>query len=1000
MFYCLILLLLLCLSSTYLSFSQNHDATILRQAKLSLSDPAQSLSSWSENDVTPCHWRGITCDAATSAVLSVNLSSFMLVGPFPSVLCRLPSLSLLSLYNNSINGSLSDHDLTSCRNLRHLNLSENLLVGSIPKSLPYNLPNLRSLEISGNNLSDTIPTTFGEFKNLESLNLAGNLLSGTIPASLGNVSTLRELRLAYNFFTPSRIPSQLGNLTELRVLWLAGCNLVGPLPQTLSGLTQLVSLDLTANRLTGSLPSWITELKSIEQIEIFKNSFSGELPKAMGNMTMLKSFDASTNKLTGKIPDGLARLNLVSLNLFENMLEGALPESITRSKTLTELKLFNNRLTGEIPSQLGANSPLQYVDFSYNKFYGEIPKNLCGGGKLEYLMIIGNSFSGEIPTNLGKCRSLTRVRLSKNKLSGHVPREFWGLPRLSLLELSENTFTGTISEAIAGAKNLSNLRISKNQFSGSIPGEIGSLNGLVEITGDHNNFSGEVPSSFVRLKQLSRLDLSSNKLSGEIPRGVSGLKNLNELNLANNHLSGEVPRELGDLPVLNYLDLSKNLFSGEVPPELQNLKLNVINLSYNHLSGRVPPLYANKNYASSFVGNRDLCLDDHDSLCRKITRSKRIGYVWILLLIFILACLVFVVGLVMFIANCKRMRASKRARLSPSKWRSFHKLHFSEHEIVDCLEERNVIGSGSSGKVYRAELSGGEVVAVKKLNKTVKGGEDGFGVSLNRDVFAAEVETLGTIRHKSIVRLWCCCSSGDCKLLVYEYMPNGSLADALHSHRKGGVLLGWPERLRIAIDAAEGLSYLHHDCVPPIVHRDVKSSNILLDGDYGAKVADFGIAKIGQMSGAKSPEAMSGIAGSCGYIAPEYVYTLRVNEKSDIYSFGIVLLELVTGKQPTDPELGDKDMVKWVCTTLDQCGLESVIDPTLDLGFKEEISKVIHIGLLCTSPLPLNRPSMRKVVIMLQEVSGAMSSSVRNVSKRSKSSGKLSPYYVEDVNSV
>lgn len=994
MLYCLILLLLLCLSSTYLCLSLNHDATILRQAKLGLSDPAQSLSSWSENDVTPCNWRGITCDA-TSSVFSVDLSSFMLLGPFPSVLCRLPSLSFLSLYNNSINGSLSGDEFTSCRNLSHLDLSENLLVGSIPESLPFNLPNLRRFEISGNNLSDAIPASFGEFRKLESLNLAGNLLSGTIPASLGNASTLRELRLAYNPFSPSRIPSQLGNLTELRVLWLAGCNLVGPVPETLSGLTRLVSLDLTTNQLTGSIPSWITELKSVEQIEIFNNSFSGELPEAMDNMTMLKSFDASTNKLTGKIPDGLAGLiSLESLNLFENMLEGPLPESITRSKALTELKLFNNKLTGEIPSQLGANSPLQYVDFSYNRFSGEIPANLCGGGKLEYLMLIGNSFSGEIPRNLGKCRSLTRVRLNNNKLSGHVPEEFWGLPRLSLLELSENSFTGTVSEAIVGAKNLSNLRISKNQFSGSIPGEIGSLDGLIEIAGDENNFSGEVPSTLVKLKQLSRLDLSSNQLSGEIPRGIRGWKNLNELDLGNNHLSGEVPRELGDLRVLNYLDLSNNQFSGEVPPELQNLKLNVINLSYNHLSGRVPPLYANKNYASSFLGNADLCID---SLCRKIRRSKNMGYVWILLSIFVLACLVFVVGVVMFIANCKKMRATKRDRFSASKWRSFHKLRFSEHEIVDCLDERNVVGSGSSGKVYRAELSGGEVVAVKKLNKTGKGGEND---SVNRDVFAAEVETLGTIRHKSIVRLWCCCSSGDCKLLVYEYMPNGSLADALHSHRKGGVLLGWPERMRIALDAAEGLSYLHHDCVPPIVHRDVKSSNILLDGDYGAKVADFGIAKVGQISGSKSPEAMSGIAGSCGYIAPEYVYTLRVNEKSDIYSFGIVLLELVTGKQPTDPELGDKDMVKWVCTTLDQCGLETVIDPKLDLGFEEEISKVIHIGLLCTSPLPLNRPSMRKVVIMLQEVSGAVSSSGQNESKRSKSSGKLSPYYVEEVNSV
>ncbi|ESQ54400.1 hypothetical protein EUTSA_v10024311mg [Eutrema salsugineum] len=990
MLYCFIVLL--CLSSTYLTLSLNHDATILRQAKLGLSDPAQFLSSWSDNDVTPCQWSGVTCNAMSS-VISVDLSSFMLVGPFPSILCHLPSLSYLSLYNNSINGSLSGDDFTACRNLGHLDLSENLLVGSIPESLPFKLPNLRNLYISGNNLSDSIPASFGEFRKLESLNLAGNFLSGTIPASLGNVSTLRELKLAYNLFSPSLIPSQLGNLTELRVLWLAGCSLVGPVPQALSGLTQLVSLDLTTNRLTGSVPSWITQLKSIEQIELFNNSFSGELPEAMDNMTMLRRFDASMNNLTGRIPDGLTRLNLESLNLFENMLEGPLPQSITRSKTLSELKLFNNRLTGALPSQLGANSPLQYVDLSYNQFSGEIPANLCGEGKLEYLMLIGNLFFGEIPTSMGKCRSLTRVRLSNNKLSGHIPDEFWGLPRLSLLELSDNSFTGRIPQTISGAKNLSNLRISTNQFSGSIPGEIGLLNGLIEISGAENNFTGEIPKSLVKLKQLSRLDLSTNHLSGEIPRGIRGWKNLNELYLANNNLSGEISGEIGTVHVLNYLDLSNNQFSGEIPVELQNLKLNVLNLSYNHLSGTIPPLYADKIYARNFLGNPGLCVD-LDGLCQKITRPKNNGYAWILLSIFTLAGLVFVVGIVMFIAKFMKIRASKKQspRFAASKWRSFHKLHFSEHEIAGCLVERNVIGIGSSSKVYKAELSGGEVVAVKKLNKTAKGG-DGNSDSLNRDVFTAEVETLGTIRHKSIVRLWCCFSSGDCKLLVYEYMPNGSLADALHRRRKGAVLLGWPERLKIALDAAEGLSYLHHDCVPPIVHRDVKSSNILLDRDYGAKVADFGIAKIGQMSGVKTLEAMSGIAGSCGYIAPEYVYTLRVNEKSDIYSFGVVLLELVTGKQPTDQELGDKDMAKWVCNTLDQCGLEPVIDPKLDLGFKEEISKVIHIALLCTSPLPLNRPSMRKVVIMLQQVSAAVSCSGANASKSTMTGGKLTPYY-------
>jgi serine/threonine protein kinase len=261
------------------------------------------------------------------------------------------------------------------------------------------------------------------------------------------------------------------------------------------------------------------------------------------------------------------------------------------------------------------------------------------------------------------------------------------------------------------------------------------------------------------------------------------------------------------------------------------------------------------------------------------------------------------------------------------------------------------------------------------------------------EAFEAEVETLGKIRHKNIVKLWCCCTTRDCKLLVYEYMPNGSLGDLLHSS-KGG-MLGWQTRFKIILDAAEGLSYLHHDCVPPIVHRDVKSNNILIDGDYGARVADFGVAKVVDLTG-KAPKSMSVIAGSCGYIAPEYAYTLRVNEKSDIYSFGVVILEIVTRKRPNAAELGDKDLVKWVCSTLDQKGVEHVIDPKLESCYREEISKMLNVGLLCTSPLPINRPSMRRVVKMLQEIGGGDDESQCKTRADDKD-GKLTPYYNEET---
>ncbi|XP_017971519.1 PREDICTED: receptor-like protein kinase HSL1 [Theobroma cacao] len=959
----------------------NQEGLYLQRVKQSLSDPTNALSSWNDRDDTPCNWRGISCDSVTGRVNSVNLSDFQLAGPFPVFLCRLPSISSISLVNNFINSSLPS-DLSTCQNLTTLNLSQNLIVGSLPDSLAE-IPTLKNVILFGNNFSGEIPASFGRFQRLELLNLAGNLLNGTIPPFLGNISTLKELDLAYNPFLPSHIPSELGNLTNLEQLFLAGCNLVDQIPPRFSRLSGLINLDLSFNRLTGSIPSSISELKKIEQLELYNNSLSGGLPLTMGNLTTLKRFDASMNELTGTIPTGLCGLQLESLNLFDNRLEGTLPESITRSKDLRELKLFNNKLRGRLPSQLGENSPLQSLDLSYNQFSGEIPENLCAKGQLEDLVLIYNSFSGKIPESLGKCWSLGRVRFKHNHFSGRVPDGFWGLPRVFLLELAENSFSGQISKTISSAHNLSVLSISNNPFSGSLPDEIGSLKTLVEISASGNGFTGRIPGSFVKLRQLVRLDLSENELDGGIPEGIKGWMNLNELNLGNNKLSGSIPRDIGSLPVLNYLDLSSNSFSGKIPIELQNLKLNVLNLSNNRLSGELPPIYAKEMYRNSFVGNPGLC-DDLEGLCPTIGKSKNQGYMWILRCIFVLAGLVFVVGVVWFYMKYRSFKKSKKGA-TILKWRSFHKLGFSEFEIADCLKEENVIGSGASGKVYKVVLRNGEAVAVKKLSGGVKKG-DSLSADTERDEFESEVETLGKIRHKNIVRLWCCCNAGDSKLLVYEYMPNGSLGDLLHSS-KGG-LLDWPTRYKIALDAAEGLSYLHHDCVPPIVHRDVKSNNILLDGEFGARVADFGVAKIVKRVG-KGAESMSAIAGSYGYIAPEYAYTLRVNEKSDIYSFGVVILELVTGKPPTDPEFGEKDVVKWVCATCDQKGVDQVIDPRLDSTYKEEICRVLDIGLLCTNALPINRPSMRKVVKLLQEAGG------ENKSKAGKD-GKLSPYYYNE----
>ncbi|KAK4787105.1 hypothetical protein SAY86_010938 [Trapa natans] len=978
--------------------SLNQDGLYLQSVKLFLADPDGYLSSWDRPDPTPCNWTGVTCDPSKLSVTALDLSSFNLAGPLPSLtplLCRLPLLSILSLSNNSINSTLPS-DISSCQRLSHIDLSQNLLTGSLPSSLA-DLPSLRYLDLTGNNFSGNIPDSFGRFQSLEVLSLVYNLFDRVIPSNLGNISTLKMLNLSYNPFTPGPIPPELGNLTNLEVLWLTECSLTGRIPDSLGNLRKLTDLDLAINFLDGPVPSSLANLTSVVQIELYNNSLVGELPKGLGSLSRLRLLDASMNQLTGSIPDELTQLPLESLNLYENNFTGELPRSIADSPNLYELRLFRNNLTGDLPKILGKNSPLRWVDVSSNSFSGEIPSTLCDMGELEELLMIQNSFSGPIPESLGNCRSLTRLRLGYNRLSGEVPGPLWGLPHVYLFEVVENLLSGPIAESIVGASNLSILSLSRNNFSGSIPSGLGGLSKLVDFSASDNKFSGSLPESITKLGQLVRLDLHNNVLSGELPRKIRDWKKLNELDLAHNGLSGAIPLEIGSLYVLNYLDLSDNKFSGEIPVELQNLKLNQLNLSYNKLSGDLPPLFAKEMYRNSFEGNPGLC-GDLEGLCGSRSQEKKHGYVWMLRTIFILAVLILIVGLYWFFMKYRKYKCAKRT-IDKTKWTlmSFHKLDFSEDEILSCLDEDNVIGAGSSGKVYKVVLSSGDAVAVKKLWQGIRkesGTEGGDlekgGCDLPDDGFDAEVQTLGKIRHKNIVKLWCCCTTHDTKLLVYEYMPNGSLGDLLHSSK--GALLDWPTRYRIAVDAAEGLSYLHHDCVPPIVHRDVKSNNILLDAEHGARVADFGVAKVVDSTG-KGIKSMSVIAGSCGYIAPEYAYTLRVNEKSDIYSFGVVLLELVTRRLPVDPDFGEKDLVRWVCVTLDQRGVNHVIDPKLDSCFKDEICKVLKVGLQCTSPLPINRPSMRRVVKLLQEVN----SNSNNPTKRCIKDGKLTPYYYEDA---
>lgn len=964
------------------SSSPRDIAILLRVKSGQLDDPNGLLDDWNGSAPNaPCSWNGIKCDRKTGQVVSIDFASFGIAGRFPADFCRISTLQKLNLGDNSFGESISSDSWSLCSHLHFLNISLNFFVGRLPEFITK-FDNLTILDVNSNNFSGEVPASLGRLPKLQVLNIANNLLNGSIPEFLTNLTELTRLEIAANPFKPGPLPSSIGRLGKLRIFYARYANLIGNFPDSIKDLKSIQNFDVANNNLSGKIPESFGELKTIQQIELFGNHFSGELPDMFSGLGSLSRFDASENNLTGKIPETLAHLPLESLNLNDNQLEGEISENLALNPNLSQFKLFNNRFSGTLPQNFGLSSDLDEFDVSGNNLKGSLPPNLCSRKKLRILNLFDNKFNGPIPESYGQCYSLSYVRIYNNQFSGELPTGFWGFDGYTFLELRNNNFQGSIPASISNARGLTQILISGNKFSGELPAELCNLEEVVIMDISKNQLSGELPSCITRLKTLQKLDLSQNRIKGQIPKSVSSWNDLTELNLANNQLTGEIPGELGTLPVLTYLDLATNLLSGEIPSELSKLKLNKFNVSNNRLEGKVPLGFDNDFFVSGLLGNPDLCSPDLKPLpqCR---RPKSVS----LYLVCILSAFAFILvgSLVCVLLKASKLLPIRSKRKSVWRITAFQRVGFTERDVLDALIEENLIGAGGSGRVYRVKLKNGQMVAVKKLWAAKRERE-------SEEVFRSEVETLGRVRHGNIVKLLYTGIGDDFRILVYEYMENGSLGDVLHGE-KGGLLLDWPRRFAIAVGAAHGLAYLHHDSVPAIVHRDVKSNNILLDEDFRPKVADFGLAKAMQRDAEESEQAMSHIAGSYGYIAPEYAYTLKITEKSDVYSFGVVLLELITGKRPNDSSFGEnKDIVKWVLEVATSskkdegtghivtCAsgildLNQLVDQRMNPSASNyaEIKNVFDVALLCTSALPINRPSMRRVVELLKVIPSARS---------------------------
>ncbi|XP_038714900.1 receptor protein-tyrosine kinase CEPR1-like [Tripterygium wilfordii] len=922
-FFIFVLLFSLSLSSEGINFNQSEFFSLM---KTSLS--GNVLSEWDVTRGKPyCNFPGVSCNNE-GYVEKIDISGWLLSGRFPADICSyLPELRVLRIGHNHLHGDLLD-SIINCTLLEELNMSSLYLGGSLPD--------------------------FSPLKSLRILDMSYNIFTGKFPLSVTNLTNLEVL----NFneipeFSAWKLTDDISMLIKLKYLILATCNVHGQIPASIGNMTSLVDLELSGNFLTGQIPAELGLLKNLQQLELYYNyELSGSIPEELGNLTELIDLDISVNKLMGKIPESICRLpKLQVLQLYNNSLTGELPSVIANSKTLRILSLYDNFLTGHVPQDLGQSSGMIVIDLSENQLSGPLPVDVCRGGKLQYFLVLDNMFSGEIPDSYENCNTLLRFRVSHNHLEGPIPEGLFSLPHVSIIDLSYNNLSGPIAKKIGNARNLSELFMQSNHISGVLPPEISQAINLVKI------------------------DLSNNLLSGPIPSQIRSLNKLNLLLLQSNKLNSSIPESLAFLKSLNVLDLSNNLLTGSIPESLCELLPNSINFSNNRLSGPIPLSLIKGGLVESFSGNPGLCMSvsvnssEHNfPICSVKYNRKKLNSIWAVGI----SAVLIIVGTALFIKRqCRNERAVMEhdETLSSSFFsfdvKSFHRISFNQQEILEAMVDKNIVGHGGSGTVYKIELKSGEVVAVKRLwSQKTKHSAPDDRLILDKEL-NTEVETLGSIRHKNIVKLYCYFSSLDCSLLVYEYMPNGNLWDALH---KGRILLDWPIRHQIALGVAQGLAYLHHDLLPQIIHRDIKSSNILLDVNYQAKVADFGIAKVLQARGGKD-STTTVIAGTYSYLAPEYAYSCKATTKCDVYSFGVVLMELITGKKPVEEEYGEnKNIVYWVSTKVDtKEGVMEVLDKRLSGSFRDKMIQVLRIAIRCASKTPSYRPTMNEVVQLLKE---------------------------------
>ncbi|KAL6577989.1 hypothetical protein OROMI_010317 [Orobanche minor] len=825
-------------------------------------------------------------------------------------------------------------------------------------------------------------------------------LAGKMSGDIGGLTELISLDLSFNPDLTGPLSPRLGALQNLTTLILAGCGFSNNIPSELGNLSELTFLALNSNNLTGNIPPSLGKLSKLYWLDLADNQLRGQIPVSsafgpgLDQLKKAKHFHFNKNKLSGEIPSQLfgSDMSLIHVLLDGNRLEGSIPSSITLVQTLEVLRLDRNSLKGIVPSNLNNLTDIIELNLAHNMLSGLLP-NLTGMNSLNYVDLSNNSFKqSKAPDWFSTLPSLTTLVIEYGPLEGTVPSEIFSLPQIQEVKLRNNAFgnkldmsgninqqlqlvdleNNDVSSVTIGSEYRSTLLLIGNPVcSASLENTVycqiqqagkpysTSLEncGSQICTGDQklNPQSCDCAYSYegtLYFRAPSFRDISNASLFHSLEMSL-----WMKLGLSPGSVSLQNPFFNGD----DYLQVQLGLFPSNAKyfnrSMVQRIGFSLSNQTYK------PPHEFGPYY---FIGSTYLFGDEQgrSHVSRGVIAGTTAGCAFLVLVL---------AGLGAY-AIRQKMRAEQAIALSKpfASWTPSGKdsggapqlkgaRWFSYDELKRCtnnFSESNQIGSGGYGKVYRGVLPTGQVVAIKRAQRgSTQGGLE----------FKTEIELLSRVHHKNLLGLVGFCFEQGEQVLVYEFMANGTLRESLSG--KSGIHLDWKRRLRVALGSARGLAYLHELANPPIIHRDIKSSNILLGDNLTAKVADFGLSKL--VSDSLKGHVSTQVKGTLGYLDPEYYMTQQLTEKSDVYSFGVVMLELITAKQPIKK---GKYVVREVRKSIDKndemyYGLSDMMDPTIRnapclVGFQ----RFLELAVQCVEESASDRPTMSEVVKYLETI--------------------------------